>query len=882
MNKNNIKLEWNDFHYKVNGIITKNILKKASLNLFNNKFKTLNNEHFLLIQFKIITNTFLCRSISYVQTIQIKDYDLILEIFNESWNLKSEDYYDLTIYEILFTYKILPKDSIINENKILSIEKNNYKSDSFIFGGYNLPKTMDITLWGKCIFFDEYKNAIIKKKGSDLIYLVVIFDSYQEVEVKIKDKIILKFRDELLDVNDLSSFKRVMKNQEYNFEFGELKLKKIKKEVKFLKPIKKNIFLKKNFITMDLETFTVDNIMVPYCISLYDGQIKKSFYLIDFKDSDEMLKESILYIMKRKYHNYKVYFHNFSHFDGIFLLTILSELSNNIIPIIRDGRIIDIKFRFGQYTLYFRDSYLILPSSLKELAKYFKVEHKGIFPYKFINKKGKLGLNYEGDIPNYNYFDKITEFEYLNYCKNFNNKKWDFRNESIKYCEQDCISLYQIINEFSKTIFNLFRLDIYKYPTISSVAFGIFRSKFLKEHYNIPLIYGEMYNFIKSGYTGGSVDVFKPYGENIYHYDVNSLYPFVMKENLMPVGKPIYFEGDIFQYNKEAYGFFEVEVISPENLNYPILQTRIKINSTNKTISPIGNWKGVYFSEEIKNAIKYGYKFKILRGYLFEKLDIFSEYVDFLYKIKQNSLKDSPIYIISKLLLNSLYGRLGMDPKMENHKIVDSVESLKLQKNYNVTNVVTFKNGKELISFFDVKVNNENYSKINISIPISTAVTSYARIHMANLKNELLELGNIIYYTDTDSLDIDNPIDNKYIGSELGKLKFEYKFNEAVFLAPKVYGGVIKKFCLSYKEHLKVKGLKNPINYIDLYSLLIKNNQLKIAQDKWYRDIKKGNILIKNEIYTLMITDNKRQIIYDNNKFINTKPYKLINGEIKN
>jgi len=48
-----------------------------------------------------------------------------------------------------------------------------------------------------------------------------------------------------------------------------------------------------------------------------------------------------------------------------------------------------------------------------------------------------------------------------------------------------------------------------------------------------------MFNDIKQGYTGGSVDVYKPTGQHIYRYDVNSLYPYVMKSYPMPVGNPI-------------------------------------------------------------------------------------------------------------------------------------------------------------------------------------------------------------------------------------------------------------------------------------------------------------------------------------------------------
>jgi hypothetical protein len=34
------------------------------------------------------------------------------------------------------------------------------------------------------------------------------------------------------------------------------------------------------------------------------------------------------------------------------------------------------------------------------------------------------------------------------------------------------------------------------------------------------------------------------------------------------------------------------------------------------------------------------------------------------------------------------------------------------------------------------------------------------------------------------------------------------------------------------------------------------------------------------ESYTLMTTENKRKLIYENNKLIKTAPYKLINNEL--
>ena len=52
---------------------------------------------------------------------------------------------------------------------------------------------------------------------------------------------------------------------------------------------------------------------------------------------------------------------------------------------------------------------------------------------------------------------------------------------------------------------------------------------FLTTYYddNIPRIESSsIYKDIKLAYYGGITEVYKPYGENLYYYDVNSLYPF--------------------------------------------------------------------------------------------------------------------------------------------------------------------------------------------------------------------------------------------------------------------------------------------------------------------------------------------------------------------
>lgn len=54
------------------------------------------------------------------------------------------------------------------------------------------------------------------------------------------------------------------------------------------------------------------------------------------------------------------------------------------------------------------------------------------------------------------------------------------------------------------------------------------------------------------------------------------------------------------------------------------------------------------------------HKFKPKRGFLFRQDYLFKDYVQNLYELRISSPKISPINIIAKLLLNSLYGRFGM------------------------------------------------------------------------------------------------------------------------------------------------------------------------------------------------------------------------------
>jgi hypothetical protein len=138
-------------------------------------------------------------------------------------------------------------------------------------------------------------------------------------------------------------------------------------------------------------------------------------------------------------------------------------------------------------------------------------------------------------------------------------------------------------------------IDCTKYPTIPSLAFAIFRKNYLVDDM-IPNIKSKLHSIIKRSYFGGICELYKPSGVNIKSYDVNSLYPFAMKFFKMPSGIPKYVKGTIENIKKFIenstdeipFGFYNVKVKAPLNLDKPFLPTKLNTAAGTRTIFPLG------------------------------------------------------------------------------------------------------------------------------------------------------------------------------------------------------------------------------------------------------------------------------------------------------
>jgi len=857
---------WNVFELNFGNKIFSGPLFKSKFNkLWRNIQSGFNKNNHLFILFKIKYNNGEFVTIGNLQRLNLSDKDWYINWIIDNMEFKSEYYNEAQIDSLIFSYGF--KSGGI-PNKI------NLNVNYFRINNMELPISLiptDFGIISQIIDIPNGKLFIITNDKGQII-MINKFEKHNEVDFLINGKSVIKFRDEIISEN---KFMRIIDNKKYYFENGEQIL--FMKEVKtnFIEKTKKSRHLMNNFITLDIETFVKDNILTPYCISIYDGKNINNFYLSDYKNVDNMILSALKSILIRKYNGFNIYMHNMAKFDIIFLFKYLLKLGL-VHPVIHNNRIISIDFNYGpdnKYQVKFRDSLLLLLHSLHKLSKSFSVENpKIMFPIFFANENN---LNYIGEVPNIKYFKDIDLKSYNNYISNFNGL-WNLRNETIKYCNLDCISLYQILFKFNDMIFELFGKNIHYYPTLPSLAMGIFRSNFMDKE-NIPQLSDKIANDIRKGYTGGAVDMYIPKskpGVKLKSLDVNALYPFQMDSRLMPIGTPTYFEGNVLKIDPNAFGFFYCEIIAPDDIKHPILQTRVLTNNGIRTMAPIGTWNEMMFSEELFNAMKLGYKFKILWGYTFDSDIIFKDYVEFLYNLRSQYPKSDPMNFIAKILLNSLYGRFGMDENFDNINIIHKDYFPDFENKFfdSITKITDIEEYK-LIEFKNSE-NENNELNHNTSIAIAAAITAYSRIYMSQFKNNPKI---ILYYTDTDSIyvDEDSEIDKSLIDNKvLGKLKLENYYDKAIFLCSKVYCLITDKNELIYK----VKGLKHDVELTmnDFEKLLEKDSLLKKSQRKLRKFLGKGHIEVLDQVYTLQVTDSKRKLIYNENKtLIGTEPYKI-------
>lgn len=554
------------------------------------------------------------------------------------------------------------------------------------------------------------------------------------------------------------------------------------------------------FLTTDIEAFDWINFI---CIGYYDGKN------ITFKYFDSLRAyTTALFNHCGKYDIPNVFAHNGGKYDFNFLLQ--SFLFNpdiivtDIIP--RGSGLLcfsiqqrnPVHISNGEaYKITFRDSLALLPFGLAKLAKAFQVKVlKGNIDYDFLKQiwdETSYTEIIKSNPEKYKIINKGKKnFRYFNISQGVEHELYS-KKDLINYLQDDLISLWQCLDTF-------FQWPLVQKAgpcfTTASQAVKVWQTYITKPIHKLS---GTSDDFIRKGYFGGRTEVFKSVfdsnynltknkdnfskealktlkfqqGKKLNYYDVNSLYPTVMRDKDFPNKC----NGWVYDYNPKALGFWEVTVDVPENMFFPPLGIKHSVNDSEKLIFPTGIFKGIWTTFELEYAKKLGIKIlKVHAGITFQNGGrMFKDFIDDLYSIRLEAKKkkDSVGDVLSKLMMNSCYGRLGLNVNREGLCLDTGESGLKIHSE--IINPVS----GESVRIMSKSVVLDNAFT---NVAISAYVTAYSRILMHKI---YLKSGpNHTYYTDTDSIFTTKIFPT---GNKLGQLKLEYTTKSAVFLLPKTY-----------------------------------------------------------------------------------------------
>ena len=539
----------------------------------------------------------------------------------------------------------------------------------------------------------------------------------------------------------------------------------------------------------DIEALNWNNI---YAIGIYDGKD------VNILTSPVLKNNSFIkWLLDNLADGDIVYAHNGGKYDFLFIFDFIKSVEGKLLSIkVINASVVMFRVEYDKKRIEFRDSYAILPSSLKSLTNDFNVKHK------------KLEMDYTKGLKDTNFY---------NYFKN------------------DLIGLYEVLEQSRELTEKL---------TLASNSMNIFLTDFYqKEYYNNSIAIDDIFRL---GYMGGRVEIFKMRGTDLHYYDINSLYPSVMKENEYPL-----IENKNYRYVNRFYpdvlGYYYCNIESPD-MHIPLLPYR---TAKGKLIFPVGKWQGWYYSPEILKARELGYDISIRKGYVFEDTGyIFRDFVNHYYNIKSHSTGAKKA--IAKLVLNSLYGKFGQRHVFDEF-IIDDDEKAR----YNYIPSLNLSRRKRI-----------SYSKYQHT-EIAGLITSYARLKLYSLFEKAGM--DSVYYCDTDSIITSSLMKTS---SALGDIKEEADIEEFIALSPKVYA-----YTESNKEKvvIKAKGLdskrlsfadfQNAITYGN-YSNFI-NEYEKVASFKLFNTRHLSNFSDKlRTIRRMKSIYDKREIL----KNFDTKP----------
>lgn len=340
------------------------------------------------------------------------------------------------------------------------------------------------------------------------------------------------------------------------------------------------------------------------------------------------------------------------------------------------------------------------------------------------------------------------------------------------YCIRDAEIVLRYLNALSEY------LRGYSIPFKRKIA-GIAVSLWdrLDKHGKVNLPSGRAADIARKSYHGGRVDTFK-YGKvaGVYTYDVNSMYPHIMLTCPMPDVKEIVelpkgpINHDYLQYEGAASCIVDIPY------SYvPLLPVRYQ----DRLCFPYGRVKGTFTNAEIRAAMQRGCKVIRIDEMVYSKNNVypFTNYISALQTQRDEFKRQAdPREQVTKVLSNSLYGRLGLRGDQE----FDIVEPLPQGKRLSDFPGAYADIVGERLALRTTKSISRPSPHSNVLW--ASQITAYARLYLLELMEQA---GSHLLYCDTDSVYTDAPCMNETEG--LGGLKFEGMYQRGTFIGPKLY-----------------------------------------------------------------------------------------------
>ena len=466
---------------------------------------------------------------------------------------------------------------------------------------------------------------------------------------------------------------------------------------------------------------------------------------------------------KTKHENYLLYFHNLK-FDGEFIFYYL--LSNGYI-FIKDKK--DKKDK--TFTCLISDT-----GQFYSIEIYFDTKNKTRCNKVTIYDSLKI-LNFSVDqiAKNFNLPIRKLEIDY-NIIRDENHT---LTKEEIDYIRND-------VEIMARALDIMFKQNLTK-MTIASNALAFYKELNPNFEKYFPILNYHLDQDLRYSYKGGFTYLNPIYKnkdvKNGLVLDVNSLYPSVMYNEKLPIGEPVYFKGEYKQ--DKLYPLYIQRISCSFKLKKNKIPTiQIKGNLSFVPNEYLESSKGDIVSLTLTNVdlelffehydVEFliyhcGWKFKGING-------LFNKYINYWSENKIQAKKDenSSLYLIAKLMLNSLYGKFGLNPNVRGkYPYLD--------------------NGIVKYHMLDKEIRDSIY------IPVASFITSYARRKTITTSQKIKEYsinkyGKDLYiYSDTDSIHtlLTNEEELKKIVDiddyRLGAWKIESRFTKAKFVRQKCY-----------------------------------------------------------------------------------------------